>query len=59
MFVLCVVSKDKQEKCRTNKTKKRVMMKYRVQQNILIRVTAGDYIFRTSSDRPWGPPSMF
>ena len=30
---VCVVSKDKKAKCRTNKTQKQARMKYRVQEN--------------------------
>ena len=33
MFVLCVVSKDKNAKCRIVKTKTQVQIKYRVQEN--------------------------
>ena len=33
MDVMCVVSTDKRQKCRTVKTKNQVRMKYRVQEN--------------------------
>jgi hypothetical protein len=56
-FVLCVLSKDKNAKCRIIKTKKQVRMKYREQENTKKKSGEGD-IFRTRRDQPWGPPSL-
>ena len=51
MFVLCAASKDKNAKCRTNKTKKKARMKCRVKENTK-KSPGGGEIFHTCPERP-------
>ena len=45
-------------KMQDNKDKKKVLIKYRVQENTQKKKSGRSEIFRTRPDWTWGPPSL-